>query len=310
MADIKFGVIYSRLHPVVPIPKFAEAAEGLGFGSLWVTEGLANEMPALDILMALGGLVHHTNSITVGTCVLLLPLRNPAILAKEVATLDYLSGGRVVLGVGVGGSDNSNPASFQVCGVSVKERGARCDEGLEVMTKLWTGHPVSHSGRFYKFEDIAMEPGPVQQPHPSIWAGGAAEGVLRRTARWCDGFVPTNVSSKEYVQLWDRIERYGEQYGRDASRITKAVHLYYCLAGSREEARAIAQDTLTKRYGYKAKLHGDDRYAFGTVEDCIETIESFVRAGVTHFVFNTARPLPEVLGQVERLASEVMPHFK
>ncbi|MFQ5933710.1 MAG: LLM class flavin-dependent oxidoreductase [Dehalococcoidia bacterium] len=310
MADIEFGVIYSRLHPVVPIPKFAEAIEGMSFDSLWVTEGLVNEMPALDIVMALGAFVHHTHHITVGTCVLLMPLRNPAILAKEIATLDYLSGGRVVLGVGVGGSDNSSPAGFQVCGVNVKERGARTDEALEIMTKLWTGTPVSHEGQFYSFGDIKMEPRPVQQPHPPIWAGGAAEGVLRRTARWCDGFVPMGVSSTEYVRLWDRIERYGERFRRDTSRITRAVHLYYCLAGSREEARAVARDTLAKRYGYEPSLHDDDRYAFGTVEDCMETIEGFLESGVTHFVFNTARPLPEVLGDVERLGTEIMPRFK
>ncbi|MEE9198698.1 MAG: LLM class flavin-dependent oxidoreductase [Dehalococcoidia bacterium] len=310
MADIKFGVIYSRLHQVTPIPEFARAVEGLDFDSLWVTEGLANELPALDIMLALGAFVHHTQRITLGTCVVLVPLRNPAILAKQTATLDLLSGGRIVLGVGVGGSQNSNPASFHVCGVSTKERGARCDEALEIMTKLWTGASVSHSGRFYQFQDIFMEPRPIQRPHPPIWAGGAAVGVLRRTARWCDGFVPTAVSAQEYARLWDRVQRFGEEYRRDTSGITRAVHLYYCLAGSREEAREIAEDTLTQRYGYKVTLHDDDRYAIGTVKDCIRTIESFIKVGVTHFVFNTARPLPEVLGQVERLGQELMPHFK
>lgn len=310
MTEIRFGVIYSRLHPVVPIPRFAEAVESTGLDSLWVTEGLANEMPALDIMLALGAFVQHTKRITVGTCVVLTPLRNPALLAKEVATLDYLSNGRVVLGIGVGGSENSNPASFQVCGVSRKERGARCDEGLEIMTKLWTGAPVSHSGRFYQFKDIAMGPRPIQQPHPPIWAGGAAKGVLKRTARWCDGFVPTGVSPQGYMKLWDQVQRYGEEFGRDTSKITKAAHLYYCMAGTREEARKIAEDTLTRRYGYQVSLPDDARFAFGTPRDCMETIEGFMKVGVEHFVFNPARPLPEVFGDVERLAADVMPNFK
>ena len=206
MPDPKFGVIYSRLHPVVPIPEFAHTIEDAGYDSLWVTEGLVNEMPALDIMLALGAFVQHTKRLTVGTCVVLAPLRNPAILAKETATLDFLSGGRVVLGVGVGGSSNSRSDAFDVCGVDPRQRGAITDEMLEIMTKLWTAKPVSHSGRFHSFENIEMGPIPVQKPHPPLWAGGEAEGVLCRAARWCQGFVPSNPGVQEYVRLWDRIE--------------------------------------------------------------------------------------------------------
>ena len=310
MADPKFGVIYSRLHPVVPIPVFAEAVEEMDFDSLWVTEGLVNEMPALDIMLALGAFVQHTRKLTVGTCVVLLPLRNPALMAKEVATLDFLSEGRVVLGVGVGGSNNSEPAAFEVCGVDVKERGSRTDEALEIMTKLWTGKPVTHKGRFYQFEDITMGPRPVQQPHPPLWAGGVARGVLRRTARWCDGFVPISVGAEAYRRLWDDIERFGEEYGRDTSGITKAVHLYFCISETRERARGIARETLLKRYGREPEFHDNAGMAIGTARDCIETIESYMKVGVSHFILNTARPLIEVRRDIEKFAEEVMPHFR
>lgn len=310
MPDIKFGVIYSRLHVVTPIPEFARAVEDWGLDAVWVTEGVANQMAALDPLLAMGAFAHYTRKITVGTCVLLLPLRNPALLAKEVATLDFLSEGRIVLGIGVGGSSNSGITDFHACNVPVKERGARSDEALEIMIKLWTGEPVSHDGRFYQFENVKMEPRPVQEPHPPLWAGGQAEGVLKRTARYCDGFVPMGITPEEYGQMWSRVEGYGEQYGRDTSSITKAAHLYFSMGRSREEAREVARDILTERYGWDPQLDEDGRYAFGTAEDCIETIEGFVKAGVTDFVFNTTRPLPEVLEHVERLATEIMPHFK
>jgi probable F420-dependent oxidoreductase len=309
--EIRFGVIYSRLHEVVAIPRFAETVESLGFDSVWVTEGLVNELPALDILAALQAFALHTHKITVGTAVVLLPLRNPAILAKQVAAIDLLADGRVVLGFGVGGSRNSNPAAFELCGVPLEERGRRTDEALEIMTKLWTGMPVSHQGAFYNFAQMQMQPAPRQRPHPPLWSGGGtADPVLRRTARWCDGFLPTDVTPEEYPQLWERILGYAEQYDRDLTAATRALHIYVSLDESEQDARAVATRTLTERYGYDVALKDPDRYAFGTADDCAARIESYSSAGVTDFVFNVVQPLDQVLPQIERLANEVLPRFR
>lgn len=310
MSNPKFGATYSRLHPVVPVPRFASAIEDSGYDSLWVTEGLVNEMPALDIMLALGAFVQHTRRITVGTCVVIAPLRNPAILAKETATLDFLSGGRVVLGVGVGGSSNSRSDAFDVCGVDPRQRGAITDETLEIMTKLWTARPASHQGRFHSFENIEMGPAPVQKPHPPLWAGGEAEGVLRRAARWCQGFVPSNPGVEEYQRLWGRIEGYADKYGTDASQITRAVHLYFAMGKSRDEARETVRATLAKRYGYEPYLPDSRAILIGTPDECAETIEDHMKIGITHFVLNCARPLPEVKGDYERFAETVLPRFK
>ena len=310
MADPKFGVIYSRLHPVVPIPEFAHAIEDAEYDSLWVTEGLVNEMPALDIMLALGAFAQHTKRLTVGTCVVLAPLRTPAILAKETATLDFLSGGRVVLGVGVGGSSNSRSDAFDVCGIDPRQRGAITDEMLEIMTKLWTAKPVSHSGKFHSFENIEMGPAPVQKPHPPLWAGGEAEGVLRRAARWCQGFVPSNPGVQEYVRLWHRIEGYADKYGTDSSKITKAVHLYFAMEDSRETALETVRSTLAKRYGFEPHLPDPRAILIGTPDDCAQTIEDHMKIGITHFVLNGARPLPEVKSDYERFAKTVLPRFR
>ena len=217
MPDPKFGVIYSRLHPVVPIPEFAHDDRRLRL-RLSVGHRGPGQRDARPGHHAGPGRIRaaHPDGFTVGTCVVIAPLRNPAILAKETATLDFLSGGRVVLGVGVGGSSNSRSDAFDVCGVDPRQRGAITDEMLEVMTKLWTARPVSHQGRFHSFENIEMGPAPVQKPHPPLWAGGEAEGVLRRAARWCQGFVPSNPGVEEYKRLWGRIEGYADKirYGR------------------------------------------------------------------------------------------------
>ena len=123
MADLKFGFHYSRLEKVIPPQEFGPMAEEMGFDSVWVPEALVNEVPAGDILMTMSALVHNTSKIKVGAGAVLLPLRNPVVLAKELATLDVYSKGRVIVGYGVGGPPDSHPDAFEACGISLRERG-------------------------------------------------------------------------------------------------------------------------------------------------------------------------------------------
>lgn len=310
MPEPKFGVIYSRLHQVIPPGEFAHKVEDMGFDAVWATEGLANQLQALDPIVAMAALAQGSQRLTVGSCVIISPLRNPAILAKEVASLDVLSGGRIVLGVGVGASSLSNPADFRVAGVDASERGARCSEGIEVMKKLWTGERVEHHGQFHRFDDIEMTPTPARKPHPPIWAGGNAEGVLKRAARLCDGFVPMAQGPEDWAAMWARIGAYASEYGRVPAAITPALHVYYCMAASRAEAGQIAERTLSNRYGMPVSLPHVDRYVFGTPEDCMETIAAYRAVGVTEFVLNTVRPVPEVVAEVEKFAELVLPRVR
>lgn len=307
MSKPKFGVIYSRLHEIISPAAFAAAVEAMGFDSVWATEGLVNQQPALDPIVTMGELAHGSKRLTVGSCVILSPLRNPAVLAKQITSLDIVSAGRIVLGIGVGGSSLSNPADYSVSGVDPGARGARCDEGLEVLRKLWSAEQVSHRGRFYQFEDIIMRPAPIQHPHPPIWAGGSAEGVLRRTARWCNGFVPIGSGPADYGQAWERICGHADDCHRDSSKITRAVHLYCCISQTRAKAHAVAQETLTERYGFDVRLPDDGRFPFGDAGECARTIEAYRQAGVEHFVFNSVQPLAGVMGDVEQLAEQVIP---
>jgi probable F420-dependent oxidoreductase len=305
----KFGIIYSRLHPVIAPAEFARKVEALGYDSVWATEGLVNELPALDPVVAIAGFALGTTRVAIGSCVLLSPLRNPIILAKQIASLDVVSGGRVVFGIGVGGPPLSNPDAYRALGIAVHERGARCDEGIEILRKLWSGKQVSHAGRFYRFHGIAMEPLPLQRPHLPIWAGGEAEGVLKRTARYCDGFVPIGSGAGSYRHSWERISAFAGEFGRDSTTITRAVHLYYCLARDRREGQAVAERTLTERYGYRVSLPHDTRFPFGNADDCLETIAAYRDAGVEHFVLNPVRPLGEVVVEVERFAERLLPEI-
>ena len=310
MTDIKFGFHYGRIHEQHSPADLAPTLESMGFDSVWLAEGLVNERPMHDIMMAMSAFVHHSQRLTVGAGVVLLPLRHPALLAKQVASLDRLSGGRIILGVGVGGPPHSNPASYEVMGVKLSERGARTDESLEVMIKLWRGEAVSHHGRFHQFDDICMTPTPLQQPHPPLWAGGMSSQMLRRTARWCDGFIPVDVTPRDYQEALERITAHADELERDVGGLTKALHLFYRIGRNRDEIRASAERTLNLRRGFDVQLPDDGRFGFGTPSDCARTIEAFAEIGVSTFVFNPLVMPDGVEDQLEKLAKEILPRFK
>ena len=146
MPEPRFGVIYSRLHPVMAPADFGRRAEDAGYDSIWVTEGLANQRAALDPVVAMTAIAAGTTDITVGSCVILLPLRTPAIFAKEIASLDVLANGRIVLGVGVGASALSNPADFRAVGIDPGHRGALCDETSTVWWRFGAVCPSPITG--------------------------------------------------------------------------------------------------------------------------------------------------------------------
>lgn len=310
MSAPQFGVIYSRLHEVIAPAKFAQRIEQLGFDSVWATEGLVNQLAALDPIVVMAELAHGSERLRVGSCVILSPLRSPAVLAKEIASLDFLSKGRIVLGLAVGGSSLSNPADYTASGVDPKGRGERCNEGIEVMRKLWTGERVSHHGRFYQFDDIYMYPKPVQTPHPPIWVGGNADGAVKRAAKWGDGFVPIGEGAGEYKKAWDSLCALAREAGRDCAKIIPAVHLFYCMADNRPTARALVERTLTLRYGIEVKVEDDQRYLLGNADDCAAVIDQYLAAGVQQFVINTVRPLDEVCPDIEKFAQLILPRFR
>lgn len=305
MPKVKFGPNYTRIHNLVGVNEFAEVVQRLQFDSIWVPETPVTPEPGLDCLTTLGAFAQAIDHVTLGTCAILAPLRSPAMLAKQVASLDFLSNGRIVLGVATGGRTKM----FEASGVDPKERGARTDETLEAVKKLWIDQPASHHGRFYSFDDIVIEPLPVQRPHPPIWVGGEVDAALRRTARWGDGYLPDIISPPRYEAAAAKIRRYAEEYGRNASDITLGMHIFFLLDDSPEKALDKANNALFKRVGSRF-LEFELGCAVGNAQDCIRTLEKFVSIGVEHFVISPACGHDETIPQLERFAAEVMSHFR
>ena len=201
----------------------ARLVESVGYDSLWVTENVHSGPEALEPMVVLSQFAAYTERITIGPAVVLLPLRNPVGFAHAVATVDHLSEGRFILGVGAGGNATEG---YKAYSVPLSERGKRCDETLEIMTKLWTGEPVTFEGKFSKFSDYALGARPYQRPHPPIWVGGDAPPVLRRAGRWGDGFIPAHTPPAETAEMYRKIDGYRREWGREGRESSQTDFTY------------------------------------------------------------------------------------
>ena len=218
-----FGV--SDPHEVV---RLGVRAEELGFDSVWVNHHVLNvgyvrerlgERPYHDALVMLTWLAAQTSRVRLGTSVLVLPYLHPMVLAKELATLDHLSGGRLTVGVGVGSLPEENAA----LGVAYDSRGVYCNEFLEVMRRLWTEERASFHGRFFDFEDLISSPKPLQRPHPPIVVGGNRPPALRRVASLGDGWHPLGVSPDGVRQRLETIR--SEALAREREHVLETVQV-------------------------------------------------------------------------------------
>lgn len=299
MTRIRFGIL---LHDIRP--DAAAQVERLGFDSVWVSEHILFHVPLHEALSVLAAYAARTERVQVGTAVLLLALRHPTVVAKTVVTIDVLSGGRVILGVGVGGE---YPKEFEACGVPVNERGRRVDESIEIMRRLWTESHVTHKGRFFGFEDVTMEPRPAQAGGPPIWIGGRSDAAIRRTGRLGDGYLPYLVAPQRFRESFAKVEAEARAVGRDPSRIEPAIHLFTAVDRTREAARAFAVHELSERYNQSFEPIVDRYCAIGTPADCAATIARFVEAGVRHVVLVPLCPPARLADDLEVLAREVVP---
>jgi probable F420-dependent oxidoreductase len=252
--------------------ELARTAEELGYDSIWAGDHISYRNPILDIVVALSTFAAATARITVGAGIVLLPLRHPSIVAKEFASLDHVSGGRVILGVGVGGESAKD---FEAVGIDPRERGARTDEAMRALRKLFRGR-ASFSGRFFSFEEVEIEPGPAQPGGPPLWVGGRSPAAIRRAANLGDGWIP----------IWVSVERFKEGLTQLPEHVVPAVTLP-AHVGDKQHL----YEHLRQRYTGDFGEHVVDRYCVaGTPEECAARVREYVDAGAEHIVFNIAEP--------------------
>ena len=198
------------------IRQFIPRAEALGYEGLWVQEQIVGDTPILEPVTLLTYAAALTTKPHLGTSVLITVIRNPVQLAKSLASLNQLSNGRLIVGVGVGGPH----VPEAVFGVSSEHRGRRFVEGLEVMKALWTQPRATMSGDAWRFEDVAMEPKPAHKPHPPLWFGAREAVALKRAARLADGWMGAGSSSSaDFVKHVELLRRFLDEAKRDPERI-------------------------------------------------------------------------------------------
>jgi probable F420-dependent oxidoreductase len=271
---IEFGIQGSGQHVNgAPDPgvfrELARKAEALGYDSIWAGDHISYRNPILDVVVALSTFAAVTRRITVGAGVVLLPLRHPSVVAKEFASLDYVSGGRVILGVGVGGESGPD---FDAVGVSPSERGRRTDEAMRALRALLGEPPASFAGRFFSFDGISIEPRPAQAGGPPLWVGGRSEAALRRAATLGDGWIP----------IWVSAERFADGLAELPESVTPAVTLPAHVGDRRR-----LYEHLRARYSGDFGEHVVDRYCVaGSPDECVARVREYVDAGARHVVFN------------------------
>ncbi len=278
--------------------------EDLPLDSLWTGGHVASRNASPEALMGLARLSAMTRRVRIGTSILLLPLYPPAIVAKQVADLDRYTGGRVILGVGVGGE---YPEEFRACGVPLAERGARTDEAIPLLRRLWTGKETTHRGRYYSMSEVRIHPPPVQDGGPPIVVAGRKDVAMRRAALLGDGWMPYLYSPQRYAGSVARIREVARVAKRDLSGFEWCAFVFVNVGADGRRSREQAAAAIGGTYNQDFRAMVDRVAAVGTPDEVRATLQGFVDAGARHLVLAPATAPGEADAVVQALFADVLP---
>jgi probable F420-dependent oxidoreductase len=303
MDRIEFGI---TLRPGADAAASAREAEARGFDFVAAGEHVFFSGPIDNGLIALAAAAAVTERIRLVSMVTLVPLYPAALLAKLTAGVDVASHGRFELGVGVGGEFAKE---FEACGVPVEERGARTNEALELLLRLWTERDVHFEGRWNRLSGVTLEPPPVRKPHPPIWIAGRSEAAMRRAARFGDGWFPYFYTPEMLASSLARIAEHQSEIGREP-RMNVGVDLFCTVHERRETALAMAAERLGPVYDQDfSKVIS--RYAVaGTPAECQARIREYIDAGARSLLIDSVCPEHYEEENWRRLLGEVLPVFR
>lgn len=277
-----------------------EYFERLDVDSLWMSDRLVSAALIFEPITFLSYIAGRLSKMKFGTSTLVLPTRNPVVLAKELATLDFLSHGRLFPAFGLG-ADQSKDLS--AVGVSRKERAARADEMIALMRRLWTEENVTFEGKFYSVKDVTIMPRPWQKNGLPIWIGGRSQAAMRRTGRLGDGWLVSSASPEEVEAGIRTIRAYAAEAGRKVPEDHYGVLIPFCFAGdSDRRALEIAERSIRPRDDLPMSAFT----ALGSPDQVRAKVQSYIHAGATKFVMRPCGPFEGWREQTEILAREVI----
>ncbi|WP_082143726.1 LLM class flavin-dependent oxidoreductase [Nitratireductor soli] len=281
--------------------------EELGYDSVWVWDhmllGVEPNFPIIDSLTVLTGIAARTKRIKMGTGILVLPLRNPVALAKQLSSMDQLSEGRLVMGMASGWYKRE----FDAVGVPFEKRGKIMDENLEIMRRLWTEELVTGEYMNHNISKAVMYPKPHQKEIP-ILIGGYVDRVLKRAATVGDGWLTYFYRAEDFKKSWDKIRNFATEAGKDPDTLKNASQLPIYIGKSKAAVQDDMMDWLNKEWDFPE--HSDctrDSAVMGSVDECVEQLRAHIDAGVQKIIFV---PYKYQKDQVETIAKEIIPRLK
>ncbi|HXT53349.1 MAG TPA: LLM class flavin-dependent oxidoreductase [Candidatus Eisenbacteria bacterium] len=282
------------------VVNFAKKCEAMGCHSMWTIDRIAyDNLEPLTVLAAAAG---ATQKIRLGTSVLLGNLRHASHVAKIVSTLDFISNGRVTLGLGFGSREND----YRAVEIPFEHRGSRAVEQVQLMKRLWTEDNVTFKGKFYNLENLSVGPKPIQKPHPPIWTGGSAEVALKRAGSWADGFICGSSAIPEFPSTWEKIASYAKAAGRDPNKISKAGLTFMAIDEDQSKAVKTVEDYVMRYYG---RLRADvaNTSLVGAPAAIAERIGAFLSRGLDTLIIGVADPDPR---QLDLFGENVLPKIR
>jgi probable F420-dependent oxidoreductase len=280
--------------------EFIDRCESWDIDSVWVSDRIVAPKVTLDPIVFMAYMASRMRNMKFGTSALVLPTRHPVVLAKQLATLDFLCRGRLLLAVGLGADDSRD---FTAAGVRKEERGKRADDAIVLMKKLWTDENVTFAGNFWSVKDLTLLPRPFQKGGPPIWAGGRSKAALRRAGLLADGWLVSSVTPKEMGEGIQAIRIQAAQAGREIPEDHYGVLIPFCFARNTAAALAAAGPSARRR----SDIGVEEYAALGTAQAIRNKIQSYIEVGATKFVMRPCGPKESLHAQVEILAHEVIP---
>jgi probable F420-dependent oxidoreductase len=265
----------------------AARAESLGYDSVWVGDSLLAR-PRHEPLTLLAGVAGRVKRVELGTAVLLPALRNPVLLAHQVATLDQVSEGRLILGVGFAADVPNIRAEFAAAGVPFEKRIGRMMEGLRLCRALWTGEPVTWDGR-WQVAGGTLAPTPHRPGGPPLWIGGNLQASLERAGRWFDGWFPIAPDAATFARQWAEVKAIAAAAGRDPAALSGAMYLTVCLDDDAARANTRLDAFLERYYGQPAPvLRRRQAHYAGSPSGIAPWLNGYAEAGASHLVLRFA----------------------
>lgn len=299
---------FPQLPDAGELVEYGVRMETLGYDSLWVWDhillGVDPHFPIIDALSLLTAVAARTTRIKLGTGILVLPLRNPVLLAKQLSSMDLISKGRLLLGMASGWYKRE----FDSLGVPFEKRGKIMDESLEIMRRLWTEDLVAGDYPPYQMKAAVMFPKPYQRPRPPILIGGYVDRVLKRAGVVGDGWLTYFYTPESFAKSWAKVCGFAAEAGKDPATLLNANQLPIMVGKSRAAVEEPLMAWLAKEWDYAAWSESTkDSAIMGTVDECVAQLKAHLAVGVQKIIFV---PYQYRADQVEIIAKEIMPRLR